>query len=563
MPQSVLSRARVLGMLPSAPSPDELEEMLFRSKAEFKGGTGDEFPVEVTADRLDLLSEGGLGLYLQGATGASIGRLKPAAMPPLIPPPEIRVAPAVEPIRPYISAVIVHAPSAAGLDPGLLAEAVRYQELLHATVGLDRRLASFGLYPCTRILPPFTYSAEPAAGIGFVPLDGERPISGADFLATHPMAQRYGRLGVREGYMLTLRDGAGSVMSLPPILNARPAGEVRVGDPTILIESTGTRAARVTEGLALLSLVFVARGWSISPVAIRYADRTEEGRAIVDPRPLELPTETLRRLSGHAYTMADVERLLRTARLDVRATPTGWTVEVPPWRPDILSDVDLAEEVILMDGVRAEEGIVPPSRNLGRRRAESLFRHRLGTLLLGAGFTELYTPVLIGEAATQRFGRTGTIALANPVSAEFARLRDSLLPGLVAALEHNVRYGYPQRFFEVGPVLERDASADTGAATRYHAGAILAGETAGFADAAGLADYLVGGAGGGGIREPVEIPGTIPGRAARLRVAGEPVADIAEVAPEVLAEVRVPVPVAWLEIDLTRLWPLVRRSPTN
>jgi phenylalanyl-tRNA synthetase beta chain len=562
MPQSTLSRSRVLAMLAKPPSDAALAELLFRSKAELKGGQGDEMPVEVTPDRLDLLSEGGLGLYLQGTTESAVGLLHPPGISRFDPPPGVRVDPSVSPLRPFLSALVVRAPTWAGVDAGLLAEAVRFQELLHATVGLGRRLASFGLYPYDRLLPPFTYAMEEVGRVDLVPLDGAGAMPAAQFLSDHPMAARYGSMGAKDGRLLTLRDRQGALLSLPPILNARPAGEVKVGDRTLLIESTGTRAARVADGLALLSLVFLARGWSVAPVPVHYPDRVDPGRALVDPRKVELLAETLGRLSGHAYPSEEVERLFGTVRLEAKPTANGWSVEVPPWRPDILGEVDLAEEIILADGVRAEDAILPPSRSLGRRRPESSFRRRVAALLIGAGFTELYTPVLIGSAAADRMGRTGAIALANPVSAEYSRLRDSLSPGLIAALEHNVRSPYPQRFFEVGPVVERDEKADTGASTRYHAGIVLASETAGFADAAGLADYVVGGFGGDGVREPASLPGMVPGRGARLRLAGETVAEMGEVAPSVLADARVPVPVAWVEVDLARLWPLVMRAPT-
>ncbi len=63
--------------------------------------------------------------------------------------------------------------------------------------------------------------------------------------------------------------------------------------------------------------------------------------------------------------------------------------------------------------------------------------------------------------------------------------------------------------------------------------------------------------GAAGVREPVEIAGTIPGRAAVVRLAGEPVAHLGEIHPSVLAETGVPVPVAWAEVDLSALAPLL------
>ncbi|MCI4321370.1 MAG: hypothetical protein L3K05_03585, partial [Thermoplasmata archaeon] len=59
----------------------------------------------------------------------------------------------------------------------------------------------------------------------------------------------------------------------------------------------------------------------------------------------------------------------------------------------------------------------------------------------------------------------------------------------------------------------------------------------------------------------VEIPGTIPGRAARLRLAGESIGEVAELHPSVHSALRIPVPVAWAELDVSALWPLARRGP--
>ena len=171
--------------------------------------------------------------------------------------------------------------------------------------------------------------------------------------------------------------------------------------------------------------------------------------------------------------------------------------------------------------------------------------------------------VLVPNRLTTLLGRSSAIALVNPVSDLFGRARDSLQVSLLGSLERNVRYPYPQSYSDVGPVVVLDAKESSGAATRWHAGAVFAGERAGFSDAAAWVDYLVGAYGALGVREPAELPGTIPGRAARLRIAGEVVAEMGEIAPAVLSELKIPVAVTWGEVDLTALWPLVRRGETT
>jgi len=200
----------------------------------------------------------------------------------------------------------------------------------------------------------------------------------------------------------------------------------------------------------------------------------------------------------------------------------------------------------------------PASRTRGRRRPETLFRRKVATGLLGLGLAAPYTSLLVPESTASRLPGGAPIALANPVSAEYAYLRDRLLLSHLDVLAHNTRRGYPQRFGEVGPVLVRSPGAESGAETRYHASVVLASDTAGFAEVAGLVDFLFRGLDVAPVREPAELPGTIPGRAARARLAGEAVAEIGEIDPRLLTEIGVPVPVAWAELDLSALWGLVR-----
>lgn len=564
MPQSTLSASRVLELLDPVPSREELTELLFASKAELSAWESDDLLIEATADRLDLLSEGGLGLYLAGVRGQATGL--PVGVGATVPDSgvQIDVEPAVSAIRPEIGGLVVEAPSGEpGLQIGLLAEAIRFQELLHATVGRDRRAASLGIYPLARLDPPIRYACRRLDEIRFVPLEATEELDGRRFFAEHPMAAAYGALGRVDDRALVLEDRRGTVLSLPPVLNGRSAGEARVGDRRLLLESTGTRAGRVEESLGLLAVPFVARGWTASAVAVRRPSGEDDGHRLLEARTVELGRGLLDAIAGRTIPAAEVTELLGRCRLGVRPRPDGWSVRVPPWRPDLLAGVDVVEDVLLARGIRPGEWRVPPSFTRGRRQPESRFRSRTAELLLGLGFVPVYHPVLVGRIAAARLGRTDAVALANPVSELFSVLRDSLLVSLLDALERNRRYAYPQRISEVGPVLLVDGAAESGARTVHHAGVVVAADTAGFAEVAALADYLLRSFGAEGVREPAELPGTIRGRGARLRVAGEVVAELGEVAPSVLVEIGLSVPVAYAEIDLSALWPLVAARGTD
>jgi phenylalanyl-tRNA synthetase beta chain len=564
VPQSTLERDRVLGLLPVPVTDAQLDDLLFVSKAELEGRDGSSLLVSVTPDRLDLLSEGGLALHLQGALEVAHGLPPIPAASKHEPPVSIVSDPSVDAIRPFVAGVVVRSPSESGIDVGTLGEAIRVQELLHASIGRDRRAASLGIYPFGPGGSPVRYSLEPIDGVRFVPLEGDTEIEGAAFFRDHPMAARYGPLGRVEDRCLTLRDAQGTILSLPPILNGRTAGEARVGDRILLLESTGTQSRGVREALGLLLVVFAARGWSVQSVAIeRNGVPIDPVGPISAPRAIELTPSAVRDVTGEALPSGQVEHRLARARLSAKAHSGGWRVEVPPWRPDLLSAVDLVEEVAIAVPLRPEDGILPPSATRGRRRAETVFRRRLATALLGMGLAAPHTSLLVAEASVERWGGPPPIRLLNPVSAELAYLRDRLLLSHLEVLERNTRHGYPQRFGEVGPVLVRQPSAESGGETRYHASLVLASESSGFADGAGAVDYLLRTIDVVAVREPAEIPGTIAGRAARARVAGEPVAEMGEIHPRILSALGVPVPAVWAELDLTSLWTLAGRRDTD
>jgi phenylalanyl-tRNA synthetase beta chain len=560
MPRAAIPRARLIQALGVDVSDDRLRELLWATKAELDGVDGGSLAIECTADRLDLLTEGGLALALGPKVGSARGGLAVAPGSWSGSAPELIVDPSVDPIRPHIAGVVLQAPAGHPLDAGLLDEAIRFQELLHATYGGNRRRASLGIYPTARFRFPVRYSLRPADEVRFVPLDGTAEVPARAFLSTHPMAAAYGALGTSDGRVLALEDADGVVLSLPPILNSRSAGEARPGDTSLLLESTGTTAARVRESVGLLSLVFVAQGWCAVPVAVRAPHGTDDGRAVLAPRRVGLSLRTLDALAGRTYTLPETEQLLSECRLTGHPVSGGFSVDVPAWRPDILTEVDVAEDVVLARGVRAEEGVVPPSPVRGRRLPEAVFRRHIAELLVGLGYTEVYTPLLVSTEVDALIAPSYAIALANPVSDLFSHLRNRLLPSLLTSLARNVRHAYPQRFFEGGPVVVRDPSVETGGRTVYRAGAVIAGERASFADGAALLDALTTAVAALGVREPVELPGTIPGRAARLRLAGESIGEVGELHPSVLTALRIPVSAVWAELDLSALWPLARRG---
>lgn len=128
---------------------------------------------------------------------------------------------------------------------------------------------------------------------------------------------------------------------------------------------------------------------------------------------------------------------------------------VPPHRFDIALEADLVEEVARIYGYHNINSALPPAR-LGMRK--SGFREQIGparTALVNHGYQEAITYSFVGhELQSLLFPDTRGLSLLNAISADMERMRVSLWPGLLTALQHNLNRQHARvRLFEAGKIF--------------------------------------------------------------------------------------------------------------
>ncbi|MEM9433229.1 MAG: phenylalanine--tRNA ligase subunit beta [Pseudomonadota bacterium] len=137
----------------------------------------------------------------------------------------------------------------------------------------------------------------------------------------------------------------------------------------------------------------------------------------------------------------------------------GDDVHVPSWRPDVLGEADLVEEVARVASLtklegrplpRAQTGVAKPVLTV-RQARETVARRTTAAL----GYDECVTYSFVDQAAAALFGGgTDATQLENPISADLSHMRPALLPGLLKAAARNQARGYQDMaLFEVGPVF--------------------------------------------------------------------------------------------------------------
>jgi len=143
----------------------------------------------------------------------------------------------------------------------------------------------------------------------------------------------------------------------------------------------------------------------------------------------------------------------------LRKTETGW--EIPSFRQDLTREVDLIEEIARVIGLEKIPGRVVAAPSV-RSAADGVydFDMALRLKLAGLGLSEARTSTLV--SAAMLWQGAPAIRLRNPLGEDQAFLRTSLLPGLLGALELNIRQGAKNiGLYEIGRTFPADVSTES------------------------------------------------------------------------------------------------------
>jgi phenylalanyl-tRNA synthetase beta chain len=197
---------------------------------------------------------------------------------------------------------------------------------------------------------------------------------------------------------------------------------------------------------------------------------------VVDAQPRPAPRTTVRlrwkrpgQLLGLEVAANDIRRILGGLGFTERDSDgEGASWEVPSWRVDVAIEEDLVEELTRTIGYQAipetlprlalETPAVPP-----RLEAEA----RTRAALEAAGFREVVSYAFVPPQDLEAFEPgVRPVGLKNPISAEMAVMRTSVVPSLLRAAAHNRRQGRDAaRLYELATafrprtVAERDPPA--------------------------------------------------------------------------------------------------------
>lgn len=247
-------------------------------------------------------------------------------------------------------------------------------------------------------------------------------------------------------------------------------------------------------------------------------------------------------------------------------TVTGDKVTPPSWRPDILGEADLVEEIMRLTGFDKIEALPLPRLGDIASRALSAAQRRLGQarrVMAGRGLMEAITWTFVSREQAGLFGQIDPrLVLLNPISSEMDTMRPSGLIGLLAASARNADHGCGEvALFESGPVFginEKDMQTTVIAALRHgqavprqpQKGERMVDVFDAKADALAALEAL----GVSGAQVSADAPAWYhPGRSGCLRLGPTVVAHFGELHPEVLKAFGIKTTVVGCEVFVDRV----------
>ena len=186
---------------------------------------------------------------------------------------------------------------------------------------------------------------------------------------------------------------------------------------------------------------------------------TTAGALPAPPRAVILRLSRCRMLLGANLSAKEIrDALVRLGLAPMAESEDSAEWKIPSHRRDLAREADLIEEVARVVGIeKIPSRIAASPARPGEADAVYDFRSAVREQLRALGLSEARTSTLVSEKLL--WGNAAPWRLRNPVGEDQAFLRTSLLPGLIAALQRNIRHGARSiALYEVGRTFHQEES---------------------------------------------------------------------------------------------------------
>lgn len=331
--------------------------------------------------------------------------------------------------------------------------------------------------------------------------------------------------------------------SMPPIINSHETGKISESTKEMFIECSGFDFNSLSRCLSIIVSVFAEMGGEIYEVRLKYGSKTMVTPDL-SPGKMKIELKNVNKLLGLNLKESEVKKYLEMMNYSY----AKGEVKIPPYRVDILHEVDLIEDIAIAYGYENFDEEIPQISTIGKETKLEVLKRKIAEILSGINLLETYSYSITNKdnELKKMNSKAELIGLMNAKS-NYDAMRASMLPSLMKVLGDNRDVDYPQRIFEIGKVFLKKA----GIEEKTNLAAALTNSN--FTEAKQTLDYLMKMLG-----LEVEIKETshdsfIEGRTGKVILNKKEIGIIGEIHPKVLSSWKLLVPVSAFEIEVDKL----------
>jgi len=536
MPKITLNKKETLKLLGKSLSDKKLLETIPLLGTDLDEITPTTIEVEIFPNRPDLLSEEGfaraLSSFLGIKTGLKTYKVNSSNY-------KVKIDPKAKKLIPFTAEAVV---KGLNFTNESLTSLMNLQEKLHTTHGRNRKRISTGVYDLSTIKFPIKLTTKPRS-FAFHALEDKNKKTIDNILEKHPKGKEYGHLLTKKEVPIWM-DANNTVLSMPPVINSETT-KVTKNTKELFIEVTGHNKEAVERALYIQLAALSDRGGKIYKI----------GKSPnLEPHKIKINPNNINKLLGLNLKKQEISRL--ASKMGLNYNPNNNLVLYPPYRTDILHEVDITEDIAIAYGYDNFSAAIPQMATISEEDSFEKFKNKIADICVGLGLQEVSSYVISNKEDETTKTRTSqsVINLKNAISKEYNILRPWLIPSLLNVLKVNRHNEYPQNIFEIGKVFLKKGSTHK-EPTRLAIS--LCHSKADYTETKRILDTILHNLGLNPTYKTTEHKTFISGRVARVSIKNKDIAFIGEIHPEVINNFELDMPVAMIELNLSELSKLI------
>ncbi len=459
-------------------------------------------------------------------------------------------------IRPYVACAVV---KNLNISNKFLKSIIQFQEKLGESYGRKRKKIGLGVYDLDEIKGNKIKYCCAKPSEKFTPLEFNQELSLKNILKKHPKGKEYAHLIEDKKYYPVFKEESGDILSMPPIINSHKTGKVTEKTKNVFLEATGTDFEAVFHALNLFAMAFAEQGGKIYSTKIKY---NYENQKIVevspkfDSKPFDIKIEYIDKLLGLGLNQKEIKELLKKMGYEVnKISEDIINLSIPFYRKDIMHAVDIIEDIAIAYDYNKIKPLEPKVYTKGKILQETIKKNNLREYMMGMKFQEVLNFTLSSKKTLMEKmnKKDKAIEVLNPISSNYAFLRNSILPIMMDFLQKNKTVEFPQKIFEVGSVFISNKNKENKIEQQNRLCVIISHSKSTYTEIKSVLDTLMYHIDKSYRIKHTKNPSFIDGRCGKIFVGRKKIGVLGEIHPKILRNFDLENPVCALEINVDNL----------